>query len=169
MLAIGRTWKGALDWGVRGYLRVARSHSVNLRLTTVNQPSLAKPLSYGGCGRETIPASSTFICIPRPGFQFGSSPCRDLSAPLVRAVADNGLAVAWVGCMLPCHYLHNWYRKLVTSQLVIWLIAHLREESILGRSIHHSTARKLRVPACKRLRVDTPRVSSASHGLQIVD
>lgn len=30
------------------------------------------------------------------------------------------LAVAWVGCMLPCCYLHNRVRKHITSQSETW-------------------------------------------------
>jgi hypothetical protein len=51
--------------------------------------------------------------------------------------ANSVLAVAWVGCMLPCRYLPNWRRKRFTSQSVAWRTLHLQEEvsSVLVRHV----------------------------------
>jgi hypothetical protein len=76
-------------------------------------PPGARQLFPAGCLQQLRPT-------PRPGFLIGSFPRLGLSAvprETHRHVAD--LAVPWRGCILPCHYLHNRERKLVTSQEVI--------------------------------------------------
>ena len=71
-----------------------------------------------------------------PRFPFGSLGC-----PLGSAVSREThrqvsvLAVPWVGCMLPCCYLHNRVRKLDANQSISWLTIHLQEDSILTHSI----------------------------------
>ena len=76
--------------------------------------------------RNRFPALNTTgnLSSPTARFPVGSFRCLGLSAAsrgvhrqvvvLTRSLAP--------GCTLPCHYLHNWVRKHITSQLNIWLI-----------------------------------------------
>src|SRR5690348_10385314 len=64
------------------------------------------------------------------------------------------LAVPRRGCTLPCHYLHNRERKLVTSQDVILVMFHLHGE-ISPAKVYHIVRAPIRVSCSQR----SPRIS----------
>lgn len=74
-----------------------------------------------------IAGSTAPITNPTARYPIGSLGCPFGSAPGVRPGGRRSLGpYPGAGCMLPCRYLHNWNRKLVTSQSTSWRMIHLQ-------------------------------------------
>jgi hypothetical protein len=92
----------------------------------------------------THPAMATDRMFRRPGFLMARFDASPRVRCLMSTPASSGLTVAWVGCMLPCHYLHNRVRKLGTSQVSNLVMFSPPGGRVLNTSIRHSGWKRLR-------------------------
>ena len=106
------------------FQRVQLSYAVHLH----------RPLIGGGSVHSSTTLARVF---PTPGFPLGSVRCPFESSVPRETTGSSGLdrnpsAV----CMLPCHYLHNWDRKLVRIEARSFDMSHLRREKSLFDILH---------------------------------